>query len=164
MIKRDEGYALPFVLVVLLVLVALAVAIMDTSLRNLESQKATIQRMEAKYEAAGEIEKIFAAIHSDIAGISFPQSNKLDFGKLNGENFLRVAASHGENEEEQILWVIAALKPSETNWTPGITGKDPKKNLTVQCGGTVEYLLYEVVDKETAKAFIAGDYPEGGVS
>ena len=54
--KHDEGYALVFVLVVMTVLSALAIALMSGALRNLQAQNAAIERMEDKYVAEGMIE------------------------------------------------------------------------------------------------------------
>ena len=43
--KYNEGYALPFVLVVMIVLSIIAVSVMDFSLRNLQSESKTVQKM-----------------------------------------------------------------------------------------------------------------------
>ena len=55
--KHDEGYALVFVLVVMTVLSAVAIALMSGALKNLQAQNDAIARMEAKYEAQGLVEK-----------------------------------------------------------------------------------------------------------
>lgn len=60
--KHNEGYALPFVLVVITVLFLVALAISTVSLRNLQSQQASIQQMQDKYEAQGQIEIVTALI------------------------------------------------------------------------------------------------------
>lgn len=62
--KRNEGYALPFVLVVMVVLCAVAVAILSASLKNLQSQQAVTEKMQAQYEAQGAIEKVIAVLES----------------------------------------------------------------------------------------------------
>lgn len=64
MMKRDDGYALSFVLVVLLVLVAIAMAVTSISLRNLQAQQSTINRMEEKYTAQGLVEQVVAQLES----------------------------------------------------------------------------------------------------
>jgi len=167
--KHDEGYALPFVLVVLVVLCIIAVAIMDTSLRNLEAQQSTIQRMQSKYEAAGRIEAITAAMQTPADDASeafvFPGNKELpgnlSFQIIAGESFLRVAASHGPEEGEKDLWLIAALKPANLGGmlTGTETEEGNKITLTVKNCGSVQYLWYEVVDEDTAKQFLAGGYP-----
>lgn len=62
--KHDEGYALVLVLVVLAVLSLVVASVLSVSLKNLQSQQSSIERMQDKYMAQGEIEKVVA----DIAG------------------------------------------------------------------------------------------------
>lgn len=62
--KYNEGYALPFVLVVFLVITLVATSVLAVSLRNLQSQKASVQRMEEQYEVQGEIEKVHSQIYA----------------------------------------------------------------------------------------------------
>ena len=163
--KHNEGYALPFVLVVLVVMSLIAVGIMDFSLRNLESQQKTIQRIEAKYEAAGKIEKIVAAMQTNLDDSApefvFPGSNDLSDGfSFRIENgVLRIAVSHVQEEQEQNLWIIAALKPAEfKGMKTGTEDDDGNKPLTIKNCGTVQYLWYEIVDEEMASRFISGQY------
>ena len=60
-LKRCDGYVLPYVLVVFLILSAVAVSICSTSLNNLKAQEAAVERSKALYEAEGEVEKFVAA-------------------------------------------------------------------------------------------------------
>lgn len=60
--KHNEGYALVLVLVTMVVLSLVSVALMSVGLRNLKSQKAVGERMQDKYVAQGEIEKLTAAL------------------------------------------------------------------------------------------------------
>lgn len=64
MFKRNDGYALSYVLVVLLVLGIIAAAVMAPPLRNLQQQQASIQRMQEKYAAQGMIEQVVAQLPS----------------------------------------------------------------------------------------------------
>lgn len=66
--KRNDGYALPFVLVVMVVVCLIAVSVMSFSLRCLQSQQASIESMVAKYEALGEVEKVIALLESAKTG------------------------------------------------------------------------------------------------
>jgi len=61
--KHDEGYALVLVLVVIVVLGIVASALLGLSLRNLQSQTDSVDRMVAKYKAEGEIEIIVAQLN-----------------------------------------------------------------------------------------------------
>ena len=65
--KHNEGYALVLVLVVITVLCLVAMAMMAASLKNLQNQQSSIARMEAKYEAQGEIEKAIANLNTKLS-------------------------------------------------------------------------------------------------
>lgn len=63
--KHNEGYTLVLVLVVILVLAACATAVLSFSVQNLKTQQRMVERMQAKYEAQGEIEQIVAQLVQD---------------------------------------------------------------------------------------------------
>lgn len=60
--KYDEGYALVFVLVVMIVMSLVSASVLTFSLRNMQSQQASIERMEDKYTAQGEVEKLIDSL------------------------------------------------------------------------------------------------------
>lgn len=60
--KHEEGYALVYSLVVLLVLSAVAMAIMAFAGRDLKAQQASIDRMKDQYAAQGKVEIIVAQL------------------------------------------------------------------------------------------------------
>ena len=62
--KHNEGYTLPLVMVVLLVLAIVAVTIMTTSLKNMLRQQQFIDTMKDQYAAQGQIEKIVAQLQA----------------------------------------------------------------------------------------------------
>lgn len=62
--KHNEGYTLPLVMVVMVILCLAAVSIMSVALRNLKAQQASVQRMQDQYVAAGMIEKVVAQLES----------------------------------------------------------------------------------------------------
>lgn len=62
--KHNEGYTLPLVMVVMVILCLVAVSIMSVALRNLKAQQASVQRMQDQYVAAGMIEKVVAQLES----------------------------------------------------------------------------------------------------
>lgn len=55
--KHDEGYALVFVLIVMVVLSIVATTLMTGAMKNLQAQNTSLSQMQAKYKAQGEIEK-----------------------------------------------------------------------------------------------------------
>ena len=60
--KHDEGYALPLVIVVMLILCLVAVSVMSFSLRNLQSQQASIEQMQEQYAAQGKLERLIGIL------------------------------------------------------------------------------------------------------
>lgn len=64
-LKKDTGgYALLYVLVIVMVLAAISMMICTVALRNLQSQETAVERMADKYAAQGEIERIKAKIEA----------------------------------------------------------------------------------------------------
>lgn len=82
--KYDEGYALPFVLVVMVVLCLVAASLMTGSLRNLKSQQASIERMQDQYKAQGAIEKVVAQLEdeSNLSNLSGDDAAKVIKDKI----------------------------------------------------------------------------------
>lgn len=62
--RRDEGYILIYVLVVVVVLCAIVTGVCTVALRNLQTQERSIQRTRALYEAEGAIEEYHARARS----------------------------------------------------------------------------------------------------
>lgn len=100
--KNNDGYVLPFVLVVMIVLTIISTSLMTAALRNLQSQQKFTERMETKYAAEGEIEKIVAQLSNE-------------------ENFVKFAyepTSNSPAEKEETLPL-----PSETDVKDAIESK-----------------------------------------
>lgn len=150
--KHNEGYALPFVLVVLIVMCLIVVGIMDFSLRNLKSQQNTILRMEAKYEAAGQIEQIIATLENKKTD-SFQKSDTLLFLVSGGK--LKVAASGGADGS---VWIIAELAPKKQGVFVTSAFEEKGSSLTVKAtdAESVTIETYKVVDRNTALTFVGG--------
>ena len=62
MMKRDDGYALLYVLVAMLILAGIAVAVMTKSLQVLKNQQSSMERLQNKYEAQGLAEQVVAQL------------------------------------------------------------------------------------------------------
>lgn len=60
--RNTDGFALIYVVVVIFILCAIALALMSSTLRTLQAQEASIRRMEQKYAAQGEIERLVAEL------------------------------------------------------------------------------------------------------
>lgn len=62
MMKRNDGYALLYVLVAMLILAGIAVAVMTMSLQVLKNQQSSMERLQNKYEAQGLAEQVVAQL------------------------------------------------------------------------------------------------------
>lgn len=145
--KHDEGYALPFVLVVMTVLIIIALGVMGYAQRNLEAQKNSIVRMQEKYAAAGPIEQIIAAGESG-KNVEFSETDSLFFYIPENEAYLYVASAKTKDSD---VWVIAKFLVAAT----GDTTKNYDKNGSVlTVNGNGELLEYRIVDKTTALAYV----------
>lgn len=63
--KDNGGYALAYVLIVVLVLCAVAVSVCTAALKNYQAQERSIRQTQQLYQAEGEIEK-FVALAEDV--------------------------------------------------------------------------------------------------
>ena len=61
-LRKNDGYVLPYVLIVFLVLSFAAVSICSISLRNLRAQEESIARTQDLYKAEGMMEKVLAQV------------------------------------------------------------------------------------------------------
>ena len=62
--KNNEGYVLAMVMAVIAVLAVVASAMLAVGLRNVKTQQAAIERIQAKYEVEGTIEMVVAELSS----------------------------------------------------------------------------------------------------
>lgn len=69
--KDTGGYALVYVLIVVLVLCAVAVSVCTAALKNYQAQERSIRQTQQLYQAEGEIEK-FVALAEDVHLLEFP--------------------------------------------------------------------------------------------
>ena len=69
--KDNGGYALVYVLIVVLVLCAVAVSVCTAALKNYQAQERSIRQTRQLYQAEGEIEK-FVALAEDVHLLEFP--------------------------------------------------------------------------------------------
>ena len=147
--KYDEGYALPFVLVVLMVMMVLAVGVMDFSLRNLESQKNTTLRMQEKYEAAAKIEEIISAA-SNKQTTQFPSTEALLFKVEEGVLYI---ASAGSKDSD--VWVTAKFGTVDTEGqVSGTVSKGDGISGTLTVSNTINLLEYKIANREAAWEYV----------
>lgn len=74
--KGREGYVLLYVVVVIILLSVVAMTICTISLRNLQSQQASLERTRQLYAAEGEIERFVANVESKALEVAAVESEK----------------------------------------------------------------------------------------
>lgn len=67
--KDNGGYALVYVLIVVLVLCAVAVSVCTAALKNYQAQEESVRQTQQLYQAEGEIEK-FVALAEDVSSLT----------------------------------------------------------------------------------------------
>lgn len=73
--KETGGYALAYVLIVILVLCAIAMTICTIALRNFQAQERAVAQTQQLYQAEGEIEK-FVALAEDVSALNAALAEK----------------------------------------------------------------------------------------
>lgn len=124
-LKKDTGgYALLYVLVIVMVLAAISMMICTVALRNLQSQETAVERMADKYAAQGEIERIKAKNSTDLS---------IDLG-TNG------------SEEDAKKAYVNAMRFAEPSVYSLIDGHPKQLMITVSDGNTKIIAVLEVED------------------
>ena len=121
--KHNDGYVLPFVLVVLVVVCFVAVTLMSSALTNLQRQKASVQRMEDKYVAqdvAALADSVNCAYEETIPEDATEEQKKPKYAvesvltKIFGAREWNVALSETFSYEEDISFGAQTVKVSVT--------------------------------------------------
>lgn len=162
--KRDEGYVLAFVLVVIVVICLVAVSMMTVSLRNLEAQTASVERMQEKYKLQGMMEENISAITWEIPFAPYDSDEdkkrnlKESFTKFEGVSAVNASIAAADEGADDVLNVIVDLKLSVPpdgydyvinavmHWEAKIIEKDGAYEISES---ETTYTSYEVVPVET---------------
>lgn len=154
--KHNEGYALPFVLVVMTVLALVATSMMTLALRNLQNQRTSVERMQDRYAAEGEIEKVVAKLRSET------EFNELDADRLvavycGGTGASLDAWDDSQYEESGILTFTLTSKSGTVQVDCQL-----KINGTISEGASEKYNVSSPVI--TYEKYQISTIPEGGES
>lgn len=106
--KDNGGYALVYVLIVVLVLCAVAVSVCTAALKNYQAQERSIRQTQQLYQAEGEIEK-FVALAEDV------KSLKVSSGPCASDEAARVAAKAAYVTRLSTLVDGCTLTPDDTD-------------------------------------------------
>lgn len=143
-LKKDTGgYALLYVLVIVMVLVAISMMICTVALRNLQSQQAAVERMADKYAAQGEIEKIKVQKSKNLS---------IDLGtngsKENAKATYVSTMCSEEPSEESLVYSAVDGHPEQLMLT--LSGRNTKITAVLEVKGVkIESYLVETTDPTT---------------
>lgn len=114
------GYALIYVLIIVLVLCAVAVTICTAALENYQAQEESVRQTQQLYQAEGEIEK-FVALAEKVSSLQY-------FGEYDSEDVAKAAAKavyvehlknlvsvHPDGTDADVKYCTFALDPAETS-------------------------------------------------
>lgn len=105
--KDNGGYALIYVLIVVLVLCAVAVSVCTAALKNYQAQERSIRQTQQLYQAEGKIEK-FVALAEDVSSLR-------DSEEYDSEDTARAAAKDAYVKRLKDLAGGCTLTPDRTD-------------------------------------------------
>lgn len=106
--KDNGGYALAYVLIVVLVLCAVAVSVCTAALKNYQAQERSIRQTQQLYQAEGEIER-FVALAEDVSDVSSLTVS----GPYGSED-----AAKGKAKEAYENYLTELVKPPDSGFLP----------------------------------------------
>ena len=141
--KHNEGYTLPLVMVVLLVLAIVAVTIMTTSLKNMLRQQSFIDTMKAQYEAQGQIEQIVAQLENlGTTAVKIPLNDlTLTKGKDGEPDILSGSTSAVGGSGENVVTIKCTIQISAITIEKDVSTTDSYK---ISEKPTITYTSYEI--------------------
>lgn len=144
--KDNGGYALVYVLIVVLVLCAVAVSVCTAALKNYQAQERSIRQTQQLYQAEGEIEK-FVALAEDVHLLEF-----------SAEHDTKEAAEEKAREAYLTYLIAVSETVRSCNYDPNATITDSnsctfkltcEKNAAVRIETKIKMNLeYEVTEKK----------------
>jgi len=164
-LNRNDGYVLPYVLVVFLVLSFVAVSVCSTSLSHFRAQQTFVQQTQSRYEAEGLVEQAIARLEA-LEGSSGPdcldasaaaetaamdfwsKADALDEAGLSVEPDAEVDLTNNEN----LLTVVAVSADGTVYVTAGLEVRLTTVTEESATGGfvasaavvTLEYVAYDI--------------------
>ncbi len=107
--KNNGGYVLAYVMIVITVVSAMALAVGSVAVRNLQVQEAAVERMQDLYAAEGEIERFQAWVKDQ----KYDETKIEEYPKSRGltdNHNVNVNVEVGTVDSEKIITVIAKAK------------------------------------------------------
>ena len=158
MMKRNEGYALSYVLIVMLVLAAVSMGVMTLALQVLKNQQTSVERMQDRYTAQGMIEQVVAQLERSTVTITkkalennviiVPENVTISIPDESKPNCIKVEATCdatkviAEFTVERLTKVETPPPTGESGESNGTEGTPPVTPEPVTIGHTVTYISY----------------------
>lgn len=120
------GYALVYVLIVVLVLCAVAVTICTAALENYQAQEESVRQTQQLYQAEGEIEK-FVALAEEVSSLT-------DSAECDSESGAKDAAKAAYN-----TYLNSLVKPPASGYTLTLDTDDTGDTANDSCKFTLTY-------------------------
>lgn len=147
----NGGYALIYVLIVVLVLCAVAVSVCTAALKNYQAQERSIRQTRQLYQAEGEIEK-FVALAEDVSSLR-------DSEEYDSEDEARAAAKAAYVARLSTLVGGCTLTPDGTDtdvkfYTFALTCKNVAVRIETKLKMNLEYKVTEIPPDGTTTTVI----------
>ena len=124
--KDNGGYALIYVLIVVLVLCAVAVSVCTAALKNYQAQERSIRQTRQLYQAEGEIEK-FVALAEDVSSLT-------DSAECNSESEAKDKAKAAYE-----TYLKSLVNPPTSGYTLTLDSGDTGDSVSSSCKFTLTY-------------------------
>ena len=124
--KDNGGYALIYVLIVVLVLCAVAVSVCTAALKNYQAQERSIRQTQQLYQAEGEIEK-FVALAEDVSSLT-------DSAECNSESEAKDKAKAAYE-----TYLKSLVNPPTSGYTLTLDSGDTGDSVSSSCKFTLTY-------------------------
>lgn len=117
--RNEEGYVLVYVMVVVFVLCAIATTLITQTIHTMAAQKNMVDRMQDKYAAMGEIEKLVADLEDKCESLRAEnlscgsEENALKEAKVNFINFVKTEIAQLDSSDEWELSSIQFVDPRD---------------------------------------------------
>lgn len=145
--KDNGGYALVYVLIVVLVLCAVAVSVCTAALKNYQAQERSIRQTQQLYQAEGEIEK-FVALAEDVRLLEY--STKRDTKEAAEEEAKEKYLAHLENVSREVSDCTYAPPDTPDTGSNSCTFTLTCKNAAVRIETKIKMNLeYKVTEEES---------------
>ena len=152
--KRNEGYTLVYVLVVMVVLCLLISAVLSASMHSLYFQKQAVQSMTDKYAVQGQIEKIASQLEAMGSSGTIDLRTTQDSGVeiLVNQNIIVIRASSGRIRGDCALALWAGADAGQASAPASVTDSDGDGIYNVESLAGVDRIYYKIYTAEEVAA------------